>query len=114
MPAKSRQAIEHARQICLAAARAIESARVTLGTSQTLYAEREHWRQVWSDLRGAGPDYFTTCCAYCGRVQTREGTWGPIPSGINQIIHGTGQLNLTHDICPDCQPRVFPTMPLST
>jgi hypothetical protein len=106
-PVDTREAIAHARQTCLAAARAIEMATATVEISWVLCDRREHWRQVWSELEGTNPDYMAVCCAYCDRVQTRGGTWGPIPSRINEIIHGTSRINLTHGICPDCQPGVF-------
>jgi hypothetical protein len=84
-------------------------ATATVETSLVLCARREHWRQVWSEVQGADPDYMAVCCAYCTHVRSRDGVWGAIPPRINEIIHGTSRINLTHGICPDCQPIVFPT-----
>ena len=106
-PVDTREAVAHARQACLAAARAIQLATATLETSWTLYDRREHWRQVLSELQDADPDYMIVCCAYCTRVQSREGVWGAIPPGIHDTIHGTTRINLTHGICPECRPNVF-------
>jgi hypothetical protein len=107
-PADIREAIAHARRTCVAAARAIEMARATLETSWALYHDREHWRRIWGELHGTDPDYMAVCCAYCTRVRSRDGVWGAIPPGINEIIHGTSRINLTPGICPDCQPVFFP------
>jgi len=109
-PADTREAMAHARLTCLAAARAIEMATATVETSWVLYHRREHWRQVWSDLQSADPDYMAVCCAYCTHVRSRDGAWGAIPSGINEVVHRTSRMNLTHGICPDCQPLVFPPL----
>lgn len=84
-------------------------ATATVETSRVLYAMREHWRQVWSELQGVDPDYRAVCCAYCTHVRSLDGDWGAIPPGINEIIHGTSRINLTHGICPACQPIVFPS-----
>jgi hypothetical protein len=107
-PADTREAIARARRTCLAAARAIEMATATVEASRVLSAMREHWRQVWSELQGADPDYMAVCCAYCTHVRSRDGVWGAIPPGINEIIHGTSRIDLTHGICPECQPIAFP------
>jgi hypothetical protein len=112
--ADTREAIAHARQACLAAVRAIARATTVLESSRMLCAERDHWRQVWNDLKGADRDYMAVCCAYCTRVRSRDGVWGAIPPGVHDIIHGTSRINLTHGICPDCLPVVFPAAQASS
>ena len=106
-PADRREVLARARQLRLVAARAIDVATATVKTSCLLHARRQHWRRVWSELQCADLDYMAVCCAYCDRVRTRVGVWGEIPSRISEIIHGRSSINITHGICPDCQPGVF-------
>jgi hypothetical protein len=81
--ADTREAIAHARQACLAAVRAIARATTVLESSRMLCAERDHWRQVWNDLKGADRDYMAVCCAYCtpcpepGRCLGSDPAWRP-------------------------------------
>jgi hypothetical protein len=106
-PADTRDVIAHAHQACLAAAKAVGRATAVVESSRMLYAEREHWREVWNDLQDA--EYLAVCCVYCHRIRTRDGIWGVIPSSMYDIIHEIGRMNLTHGICPDCLHVVLPT-----
>jgi hypothetical protein len=105
-PAHTREAIAQAQQTCLSAARAIARATAAVESSRVLHAERQHWREVWNDLRHA--EYLPLCCAHCRRIRTRDGAWRAIPSGMYEVIHDMRRMNLTHGTCPDCRRIVLP------
>ncbi|MDZ7778676.1 MAG: hypothetical protein U5R14_01915 [Gemmatimonadota bacterium] len=38
-------------------------------------------------------------CAWCGRIQTEDGTW----EGISAYLKRMGDTDVTHGLCPECE-----------
>lgn len=38
-------------------------------------------------------------CAWCGRIQTEDGTWEGISSYLNRV----SEVDVTHGLCPECE-----------
>jgi hypothetical protein len=106
------EAMEHARQVNVAAERTVLRASRLVEAAQLQRREREWWRHVWQGL-DLDPDRVVACCACCGRIRTHEGEWGAIPAGVSKALYSMPSVTLSHGICPECEAVRYGELELS-
>jgi hypothetical protein len=86
--------------LTLRAKAACATAEAIRSTSPLYRQEWSAWAAVLAPLR-ADPNHMVVLCAYCHRVQGKDG-WIPLPPGVEHELKEWTDVILSHGYCDDC------------